>query len=191
LLLSLAALLPADENYRVVLQDVRPEFLNVSHNTRIVVARGVQSKHTFQVVDVAKPTVLMTVDLPERVMYAAVAPQCSWFIVAGEKTIYRVDRISGEHKVLMTDTSGAVALNDTGDQLAVLGRLPVDPDSDIPARSDDLANLGVYDLTRKKWIVKTPTLIGWSISTATTLWASGVAAEFEPAGRPAFAATCD
>lgn len=159
LFFSLAAVLPADESFRVVVQDVRPEFLNVSHNARIVVACGEQSQHMFHVIDVVEPAVLMTVDLPEPVLHAAVAPQGSWFVLAGEKTVYRVDRMSGQYEVLFADTSGAVALNDAGDQLAVLGTLAFDPESDRLTRFFDVAKLGVYDLTRKKWTATTDTPI--------------------------------
>jgi hypothetical protein len=41
--------LSAEENFRVVVQDARPEFLNVSHDARIVVARGNHSRHMFHV----------------------------------------------------------------------------------------------------------------------------------------------
>ena len=159
LMFSMAAMLAADEDYRVVLQDVRPEFLAVSRDGRIVAARGYESNHTFQVIDIQKPAVLLVVDLPERVSHAAIAPQNGSFIVSGEETIFRVDRITGKYEVLLHDTSGVVALNNAGDQLGVLGSFRRDEDDDKPFAFSHTSNLGIYDLNENKWRAKAKTPI--------------------------------
>ena len=159
LFLCLSALLVAKERFRVVLQDVRPEFVNVSRQPRIVAARGYQSLHTFQVIDVENPSVLLVIDLPEQVRHAAAGPDNDWFVVSGEDTVYRVDRSTGEVNVLLSDISGAVALSADGNRLAVLGSLKIDPEEDRPARFFEPSNLGIYDLRARKWLARTPTPI--------------------------------
>ena len=148
---------------RVVVQDARPGYLDTSADGRIIVARDEEfdSWHTFYAIDVKKRKTVLMLNLPQRITDIAVAPQNRWFAVSAERTIYRVDMLTGDYEVLLDNVTGRVALNAAGHRLAVLGAINIElPVRHLPLPGEG-ADLGIYDLQNKKWLArcKTPILI--------------------------------
>ena len=144
---------------RVVVQDARVGYLEISADAQIIVGRGEEYKswHTFYVIDVKKRKTLLRVNLPQHILDAAIAPQSGWFAVAGERSIFRVDMFTGGYEVLLDGVTGRLELNEAGDRLAVLGQ--IDSDSKGFHRIRDASNLGIYDLQKEKWLAKCKTPI--------------------------------
>ena len=145
---------------RVVVQDCRPEYLETSDDGHIIVGRGAEygSWHKFHVVDVKLQKTLLSLNLPQKIIDIAIAPDNTWFVVAGQRTIYRIEISTGKYEVLLDNVSGHVVLNAAGDRLGILGAID---DEFAERRSIDVAaDLGIYDLKSKKLLAecKTPIL---------------------------------
>lgn len=145
---------------RVVVQDCRPGYLETSDDGRIIVGRGAEYGywHTFYAVDVKMQQTLLNLNLPQKIIDIAIAPDNEWFVVAGQRTIYRVEMSTGDYEVLLDNVSGHVVLNAAGDRLGILGAID---DEFTERRSIHFAaDLGIYDLKSKRLLArcKTPIL---------------------------------
>ncbi|PQO26075.1 hypothetical protein C5Y96_21740 [Blastopirellula marina] len=148
---------PAD-HWRVTVQDVSLHPLAVSADGKLVAGRGNWAQAIFYVVDYEKSQVLLSVPMSHAIRAAAFSPDGQWCIVSTYEHVYRIDLKDASSQLLIEKVAGAVAIDATGEQLAVLGDLNLEfPVS--PSYETKQTQLGIWDLKQSQWKTKIDTPI--------------------------------
>lgn len=169
-----------ETSWRVVVQDCHGEALAATPDGVLVVVVHAKWSRTgtsvVHVTDMEAARTVLTVHVPGAVHHAAISGKGRTLAISTQDEVHLADMATGRSSLLLTNAGGALALDDDGDRLAVLGRVPfaTDEDRDAAPVLDPLAErfertrgshwgyrgyypgcrLGIYDIRRRRWIAR-------------------------------------
>lgn len=151
--------------WRVVVQDAQVEPLAVAADGQLVIGREPRAPHVLHVVDIPSARVVLTANLPGHVLHTAATPDGEIIAVStGDSSrrggVYLIRLDDGMVRLIIKDASGALAIDNSGQHLAVLGNVP-DFQAGVNNRRSSRggSSIGVYDIAAGKWLAKASTPI--------------------------------
>ena len=159
-----------NENVRVVIQDpalvpiqLRLEDVIDERDGFIIVK---PRRHIAEFHRSDKPQLLKAFIFPSNLTGAAIGPNAEWIMFSYERGLIKHDLMTGEERLLSEGTDGLLALDASGEKLAVFGKI----ESDDPRRTY-AGTLGIWDVNKENWIARERTpIIAPSSSRPVLVW---------------------